>query len=351
MLRRDVPSSAEAYEYFLRGNQLSYDSKQWSVARDLYLQMRRRGPALCAGVGAPRPDPSRDGQVPTERERRRVSFTRRRRSGGRSSSIPICRSPTSCSRSSRWISVARTTRWPVSSSARTPPTRSCWPAWSAPAGTAACSTHRSLRTLRALELEPKIRTSVGHTWFLQADHARVATVKIADYPYIVAISLAELGRTAEALLCASRARTEAARHGCAISSSRPARCSRATPAESIAAVGRIVGVGLPRSRGAVLPVAPPGSSERGWSGARSARTRRRRRILLFSGDGPRSVARLAAQETGLHAAATAGTGPTSGGVGSVHTPWGRQGVGRGVVRLNAKGGLFRDRIGSGFTNR
>jgi tetratricopeptide (TPR) repeat protein len=52
---------------------------------------------------------------------------------------------------------------------------------------------------RALDLEPKIRTSVGHTWFLQGDHARVATLKIADYPYIVAISLAELGRSKEVL--------------------------------------------------------------------------------------------------------------------------------------------------------
>jgi tetratricopeptide (TPR) repeat protein len=52
---------------------------------------------------------------------------------------------------------------------------------------------------RALDLDPKIRTSVAHTWFLQADHARVVTVKIAQFPYIVAMSLAELGRGAEAL--------------------------------------------------------------------------------------------------------------------------------------------------------
>jgi hypothetical protein len=51
----------------------------------------------------------------------------------------------------------------------------------------------------ALDLEPKIRTSVGHTWFLQADYERVATVKIAEYPYVVAISMAELGRGDEVL--------------------------------------------------------------------------------------------------------------------------------------------------------
>ena len=35
---RDVPSSSEAYECYLRGNQISFDSKQWIPARDLYLR-------------------------------------------------------------------------------------------------------------------------------------------------------------------------------------------------------------------------------------------------------------------------------------------------------------------------
>src|SRR5262245_25324607 len=44
MLKRDVPANAAVYEYFLRGNQLSYDSKQWSVARDLYLRCVEEDP-------------------------------------------------------------------------------------------------------------------------------------------------------------------------------------------------------------------------------------------------------------------------------------------------------------------
>jgi hypothetical protein len=51
----------------------------------------------------------------------------------------------------------------------------------------------------ATALEPRIRTSVPHTWFLQADHVRVATTKVAEYPYIAALSLATLGRADEAL--------------------------------------------------------------------------------------------------------------------------------------------------------
>jgi serine/threonine protein kinase len=35
---RDAPSSAEAYECYLRGNQIFFDSKQWVPARDLYLR-------------------------------------------------------------------------------------------------------------------------------------------------------------------------------------------------------------------------------------------------------------------------------------------------------------------------
>ena len=51
---------------------------------------------------------------------------------------------------------------------------------------------------RALDLEPRIRTSVGHTWFLQGDHTRVATVKIAEYPYIVPPDLSIAGTAAPA---------------------------------------------------------------------------------------------------------------------------------------------------------
>ena len=44
MLKHDVPANAAAYDYFLRGNQLSYDSRQWSVARELYLRCVEEDP-------------------------------------------------------------------------------------------------------------------------------------------------------------------------------------------------------------------------------------------------------------------------------------------------------------------
>jgi hypothetical protein len=52
---------------------------------------------------------------------------------------------------------------------------------------------------RARQLDAKLRTSVPHTWFLQGDHDRVAGIPVSEFPYIVPLSLAQLGRGAEAL--------------------------------------------------------------------------------------------------------------------------------------------------------
>jgi predicted Zn-dependent protease len=52
---------------------------------------------------------------------------------------------------------------------------------------------------RARRFEPQIRSSLPHTWFLQRDYERVATRKLHEFPYIVALSLGALGRQAEAI--------------------------------------------------------------------------------------------------------------------------------------------------------
>ncbi|MGE5243852.1 MAG: FlgO family outer membrane protein [Betaproteobacteria bacterium] len=44
MLRRDSPASAKAYELYLRGNHHFYDSEQWTVARDLFVECVREDP-------------------------------------------------------------------------------------------------------------------------------------------------------------------------------------------------------------------------------------------------------------------------------------------------------------------
>ena len=44
LLAQDVPESPQAYEFYLRGNQLATESGTWSVARDLYLQCVETAP-------------------------------------------------------------------------------------------------------------------------------------------------------------------------------------------------------------------------------------------------------------------------------------------------------------------
>jgi serine/threonine-protein kinase len=43
-INRDVPASAEAYEWYLRANQMQLDSRQWLAARDLYRRCVERDP-------------------------------------------------------------------------------------------------------------------------------------------------------------------------------------------------------------------------------------------------------------------------------------------------------------------
>src|SRR5207302_3323358 len=43
-INRDVPASPEAYEWYLRANEMQLDSKQWIAARDLYQRCVERDP-------------------------------------------------------------------------------------------------------------------------------------------------------------------------------------------------------------------------------------------------------------------------------------------------------------------
>src|SRR5262245_37768506 len=196
--RRDVPASAKAYEFFLRGNQFSYDSKQWSVARDLYLQCIDEDPNYAPAwarlgrihhvMGKYLPTGTKENLVHAEAAFRQALvlnpdlpiahklFAQLEVDLGRAYDAMV-----------RLMERAQTAD-PELLAGLVSACRYCGLL------DASIGAH-----VRALELDPKIRTSVGHTWFLQADYTRVANVKVSDYPYIVAISLAELGRAKEAL--------------------------------------------------------------------------------------------------------------------------------------------------------
>jgi len=190
MLRRDVPSSPAAYEYFLRANQLSHDATQWSVARDLYLQSVEEGPDYA-------PAWARLGRIHHVMAKYQPKGTREsldqaeaafRRALDLNPDLPIAHKllaqlEVDLGRAHdamvRLIERAHTAD-PELLAGLVSACRYCGLL------DASAAAHA-----RALDLEPKIRTSVGHTWFLQADYERVATVTHARHRTMLNVVLGE----------------------------------------------------------------------------------------------------------------------------------------------------------------
>jgi DNA-binding winged helix-turn-helix (wHTH) protein/tetratricopeptide (TPR) repeat protein len=238
MLQRDVPASAKAYDFFLRGNQLSYDSKQWSVARDLYLRAveedSRYAPAWArlgrihhvmakyletgtrAGLDHAEAAFRRALELNPELTIAHKLFAQLEVDLGRARDAM-----------SRLVQRAQSADAEVLAGLVSP-CRYCGLL------EASAAAHG-----RAVALEPRIRTSVPHTWFLQGDYSRVASSRIAEYPYIVGLSLAALGRQNEALT-ALRELEQATRTRLRDFAAAARTLIEGKSAESIAIVGRIV---------------------------------------------------------------------------------------------------------------
>jgi DNA-binding winged helix-turn-helix (wHTH) protein/tetratricopeptide (TPR) repeat protein len=197
ILRLDVPADSKAYEYYLRGNQFSHDSK-WGAARDLYLRCVEIDPCyapawarlgrihhvmakyLTTGAG--------EGLKQAEAAFRQALdlnpdlaiahkfYAQLEVDLGRAGDAMA-----------RLLPRAHGAADPEIFAALISPMRYCGLLEASVAAYA-----------RAVALEPTIRTSIVHTWFLQRDNKRVASTKLDDNPYIVALSLAEMGRGNEA---------------------------------------------------------------------------------------------------------------------------------------------------------
>ena len=199
ILRHDVPADPKAYEYYLRGNQFSHDSKQWAAARELYLRCVDADPCYAPAWG-------RLGRIhhvmakylpAGAREGLKQAEAALRQSLDLNPDLAIAHKfyaqlEVDLGRASdamaRLLPRAREAADPEIFAALISPLRYCG---LMEASAAAYS--------RAVALEPIIRTSIVHTWFLERDHKRVASSKLEDNPYIVALSLAEVGRGDEAV--------------------------------------------------------------------------------------------------------------------------------------------------------
>ncbi len=197
-LHRDVPSSAKAYEFYLRGNQLSYDSKQWAIACDLYQRSVEEDPGYApawARLGRIHhvmskylPAGTSDGLQQAEAALKRALEL--------NPELPLAHKL--YAQLEVDLGRARNAMERLIERAHTPDPElfvglvsTCRYCGLLDASVAA---HK-----RAVELDPKIRTSVPHTWFLQADHARLGSVKLEEFPYIVPIAFMAAHREKETL--------------------------------------------------------------------------------------------------------------------------------------------------------
>jgi DNA-binding winged helix-turn-helix (wHTH) protein/tetratricopeptide (TPR) repeat protein len=198
LLKRDVPASARAYELYLRGNQLSHDPKQWAVARDFYIRCVEEDPGYA-------PAWARLGRIhhvmakwlgtdaAENLDRAGVAF---KRALEINSDHPLAHKflaqldidfGRAEEAMARLLRQARTAD-PELFSGLVSACRYCGLLEASIAADA-----------RARRLDSRVSTSVVHVWFLRGDHARVVGTKLEENPYIVVLSLAAVGRTAEAI--------------------------------------------------------------------------------------------------------------------------------------------------------
>ena len=197
----DVPSSKAAYDHFLRGNQLSVDPKQWSVARDLYERCVAEDPRFApawARLGRvyhvqTKYMESAGGDADECLTRAESAF---KKALAINPDLPIAHKlyaqlEADLGRAHdamvRLVSRARTAD-PELMAGLVTACRYCGLL------DASVAAHQ-----RARALDRKIPTSVMHTWFMQGDWERLAALPVAEFPYIVALALVEFGRGDEAL--------------------------------------------------------------------------------------------------------------------------------------------------------
>src|SRR5262245_58936719 len=199
ILRRDVPSNAKAYEYHLRGNQFSQDPKQWAAARDLYLRCLEADPCYA-------PAWARLGRIHHVMAKYLTTGAREgleRAAVAFRQALDLNPDLAIAHKSYAQLEVdlgragdAMTRLIPHAQGAADP---EVFAGLVSPLRYSGLLEASVAAHSRAVALDPKIRTSVPHTWFLQGDHPRVASMRIEDNPYIVALSLAEVGRKDDAL--------------------------------------------------------------------------------------------------------------------------------------------------------
>jgi tetratricopeptide (TPR) repeat protein len=200
MLKQDVPSSAAAYELFLRGNELSRESAHWRAALELYERCITEDPHYAPGwAGAGRMHrmiAKYEGTETHERLARAEQALKRALELNPDHSaaenvlahleVDLGRAEASMVRLLR-----RAKDRPADPDLYAGLTHACRYCGLVSASIAA--------TEQARRLDPKIRTSGAHSYFMIGEYERVLDFQPERVPFMRCLALVMLGREAQAL--------------------------------------------------------------------------------------------------------------------------------------------------------
>jgi non-specific serine/threonine protein kinase len=200
LLKHDVPASAKAYEFYLRANLVASDSQSWPLARDLYLQCVEEDPHYApawARLGRIYRVLAKYGRADEAENLKRAeaAFTRALELNPDLSiahnlyahlEVDLGRA-----RDAMLRLVERARQRSGDPELFAGLVHACRYCGLLDASAAAYE--------QAIRLDPKISTSVAHTFFMLGDYERVLTTDVEGTPYIRNVALGMIGREAEAL--------------------------------------------------------------------------------------------------------------------------------------------------------
>jgi len=204
MLRRDVPASSEAYAHYLRANRLSASSSQWPSAIESYQRAVEADPSYApawARMGRCLRVASKYGSTPEASEWRDQAEEALQRAFRINPDLSLAHHFYTHFE----VDAGRSLEAMVRLLGRV---RGCSSDPELYAGLVHACRYVGLLDAsiaayrRATRLDPAIRTSIAHSFFMSGDFERVIELDVDDPPYLTALAQLALGRSDEAIaLC------------------------------------------------------------------------------------------------------------------------------------------------------
>ena len=200
ILKRDVPATAKAYEFYLRANQIAYEAKNWSVARGLYEQCLEEDPDYAPAwarlgriyrVIALYSDQASDANYARAEEAFRKALELNPDLSIAHNLVTMVELETGRARQAMLRLLERARSQSADAELFAGLVQACRYAGLDRPAIAAYE--------HARRLEPQIRTAVCHAYFAAGEWERVTETDLEDPPFMTALAMDRMGRRAEAI--------------------------------------------------------------------------------------------------------------------------------------------------------